>query len=1234
MSNLVEHLDYLLELSDRNDELIGITVPEYMKNLKDKINGAKEKVTSLGTNGMLYSVRKKEQKQKTEEFEIFKPDNVLSGILSYAVTKTNINPEIPNIVASFISSVEINGFNDEFEFVGNLYTAALSSSNTFHNRQELLKVLRYYLPFTNELAFTTYCSTLMNPMNYSNGTEQLKLLAEYRIRYLKLKLAIVYADFNNIADKLNTYYNNLQTWVSNGGTGIFSMDMNEFPFNIAEYCIDKEIANVSYRMKWELVKINSINAARNSIFVDLNNINDWYNKYGRKDKFTYKDKRNAMYSLPITTVNVNVQDYSKQSLMDITGKSNITNAIQDIYAAIQKVIGTDSIEDAIEKVLTVQNKESNAQILKNINELSDQSARDIINDYCQFSFNASGYYKLRYFITGRNCTFTIPIINHKINVVNIDVENIDLPTLYLPDEYESRDYMELIKAQYESKHNYIVLDESTSKTKSVELHTKYPEFFNKNNTSLYHTLAIVVRRKFDDCIDMNFYQIVPVIFFDDFVRTVRADFKCIESPIYPYALIRWIKNTTKDTDIKYDQLNIAVDDNSKYFIHESGKYFSKVGLYNVALDYVNFNCVDEEYYEYVNIFVPRDAKYVNLKAKYANIVNKAVGGDEYVNYIKKFKYDIDDDREYDLFMYLITLNIYNKGVIINGSNKKIFSTFKVLTKTLIEQLRKDVTVRDTKDTSDTVNQLTKYNANTNVFHFYTHIITVPNSPSAHYNRLFAVIDRYPDFKPIESMTLTEAQVNTRNIKTVKITINNEEHEVKAKEMTNITPTKTPTKAVTNTITVDSSKPKVPISFEGMKSNKPVITRTNNTSLTISNSTLATNQPPKKQQESSKFAPYRPNQPPKKQQESSKFAPYRPNQQTQVQSVKTTSFILASDMKQSVDEKRTDISKYTRISLYNDKLSNTDIYINECMNAKRYIQTLSNVFNTRNNLYIIAENSTRPIVKLDIVCSERYVLEVCLYDYLVVANAYHLPIINTSILFRRLYNDMELVIHSSKKLIEKLDTLWDMFDLSRLQFKSKTDGEFAEFAYKTITFENVARYISYNLDKCISYNLVHGYLLYKFLKQNGKINIDSEYDIQYELGFNVRTMYINAYTDKQETFVYAKPLWIALNKDNVEKASIISTCKTDKIMRSVYFNLVPLNNSIGPKIQIVLPDNELFNAFNIKSYNYVSLQIACTVVNKEIKITDTKKKFEFMLMLYNKMNTPSIINQRRITNLEV
>lgn len=1151
MQDLPERLDYLAALEG---DLIDTIDIECLPKLKENIDAAKERVTTITAQDMLYS------SDETTKIDAFEPKNILNYILAYTVTKTKINIEVPAIVASLLSSDEISSYSDEFEYVRNLYAVAVSRKNTFHNTKYLLKVLRYYLPFTNELAFTSYCSTMinpmtrsnMNPMTRSNKEEPLKLMIDYRMRYLKLCIAIKYSDFDALATKLSDYYDKLKDWKSNSKTNILSMDMDGLPFNIAKYCIDEQIVKASNDMKWELVKINGINSTK--LYIDVGNCLTWCEKYaGRADKLDYASKRRALRELPITASRKTVDEDVSRNIQSATNTSSLNDAIDKLNNIVMQLTSTDTISDALEKVLTIQNRESSTEIVKNIQNLTDASATEQVSEYTKFSKNTSGYYKLRYFITGRNCSFIVPIINGKLNVFDIDINTKELPNIYLPDGCQSSDYMDLIKAQFESTTNYVQLEESN---RSMQLKANYQEFFNKNNRSLYHTLAIVVKRTFIDCNTIHFYQIVPSIFFDEFVRTVRADIKCIESPIYPYALVRWTKRVKNSDPVNYHKMQVPIDSNyNKFFAPVYGNHFSKVGLYNIALDYIDVNSVTDS--------INKDIEYEALKNAFEKVLTSTIDNDNFPAYIQKFKYNFMSDP--DLSTYLLTLNNNNKEVLVNGSTKKIFSPTRVLGTAMVEKLNNDVYFQhnDEADPDKLVDELTKYSED-NKFYFYEHEIIIPSS---NYNRTTTIADSYVPFKPKAAVTSVKANNPTSSVTIV---------------------TKDGTRTLSNQTQVVST---CPLRNPTTSANKVAVVRANKQPITING------------QEANKQ-----------------------------ERVKIETFELYNGAHVTQQKNRYEHNA-TRISLYNDEVSIRNVYLKSAIDTRIYINTLSNIFVTRRNLYVIVEDNRCPIVKLDIVCGD-YVLEVCIYDYLVLANAYHKPVVNTSILFTRLYNDMNFVITSDRKLLDKLDILWKMFDLSRLVFKRNIIGVFNKFGLKTITFERVARYISYNLDNCLSYNFVHAYLLYKFLNQNNMIDINKTYNIKYTLEFDPTEMYTNVYLNDKAKRLKAMPYFVATQKDKVSDDVILERCKADTLMYSLYYNLVNNNTNIGPEMNTSVPFNELFNEFGIHDNDYVMLMIACTLVN-EYKVPDTefeKRKLEYMLMLYNKMCSSRIITQRSFTEL--
>ena len=156
-------------------------------------------------------------------------------------------------------------------------------------------------------------------------------------------------------------------------------------------------------------------------------------------------------------------------------------------------------------------------------------------------------------------TFSIPMIEDCLNIFllklpeddlilkgDFEIEqelmgNIAYSRIFIPkrENIKSWYYPFLVKLLVDSDRNFLTYSDIYRFFDSVEIYESCNEFFNADNKDLSCLTCIVVGRRLNNS-KGYVYQIVPKIFFNEFIRETRDDYKLNELPIVPFGIIRWI----------------------------------------------------------------------------------------------------------------------------------------------------------------------------------------------------------------------------------------------------------------------------------------------------------------------------------------------------------------------------------------------------------------------------------------------------------------------------------------------------------------------------------------------------------------------------------------------------------------------------------------------------------------------------------------------------------------------
>ena len=219
-------------------------------------------------------------------------------------------------------------------------------------------------------------------------------------------------------------------------------------------------------------------------------------------------------------------------------------------------------------------------VVKNVPDVSDDNDlkgtdyehfKDNLASIKQADINIHFYERLRYFINSDSLTsFFIPIVNKKLRLFPMDVPNYNVENDY--DTYFKQSQKDLVidvgtdntlkyrrisyyriflRKGVKREHllflmgclangscNYVKQSQISWHMGLGEMLETLPEFFDSDNKDLRCMNCMVIQRRLHGC-NHRFHQIIPRIFYNDFIEECRKKYKLLEGPIIPVGMIHW-----------------------------------------------------------------------------------------------------------------------------------------------------------------------------------------------------------------------------------------------------------------------------------------------------------------------------------------------------------------------------------------------------------------------------------------------------------------------------------------------------------------------------------------------------------------------------------------------------------------------------------------------------------------------------------------------------------------------
>ena len=293
-------------------------------------------------------------------------------------------------------------------------------------------------------------------------------------------------------------------------------------------------------------------------------------------------------------------------------------------------------------------------IVKNVPDVSNdndlegtdyKTFRDNLADVKQTDIKIHFYERLRYFINSDSLTsFFIPIVDTKLRMFPMDVPNYNVENDYsqyfeqfqedLIMDVSNNDALKYRRISYyriflrkgvKRQHllflmgclangscNYVKQSQISWHRDLGEMLETLPEFFDSDNKDLRCMNCMVVQRRLNGC-SHRFHQIVPRIFYNDFIEECRKKYKLLEGPIIPVGMIDWrVSNGVSKNMIFDGSLMDFSKDMFALDVKDSVEELIKDEYEDVSKGFLDDNAIESVIGKNMSTFVDQDAKkYLN-----------------------------------------------------------------------------------------------------------------------------------------------------------------------------------------------------------------------------------------------------------------------------------------------------------------------------------------------------------------------------------------------------------------------------------------------------------------------------------------------------------------------------------------------------------------------------------------------------------------------------------------------
>lgn len=525
----------------------------------------------------------------------------------------------------------------------------------------VLKTINYEIPFTNFTDLTYF--VIMNDdkkLDQNLFTEE--VVRNYIMRYFGIDITSdEYENFKTIADMINSKYDknyirpietdinnftNFERYFNNHANNLNQLFIHEFHNTFLEYNRSRSYTFMSIDTYNRYSAIINVDNHLNQLYYEILNSNFIQSIQKKSIINTFYDnldKYKCVFFL--------MKNREARNEWDIGKDENDRKKLAEEFIKKVPKLNISTFMEAFKKARYDLYNDNLRIIVKNVPDVSDDNDlkgteyehfKGNLENIKQTDIKIHFYERLRYFINSDSLTsFFIPIIGGKLrmfpmNVPNYNVENdysqyfeqfqrdlitdvskndglkyrrISYYRIFLRKGVRRQHLLFLMGCLANGSCNYVKQSQISWHRELGEMLETLPEFFDSDNKDLRCMNCIVVQRRLNGC-NHRFHQIVPRIFYNDFIEECRKKYELLEGPIIPVGMIDWrVPNGVSK--------NMVFDD---YLMDFSKDMFESVQQSSIEdcikdeyKDFLDGNVVEKVFRADTSIFSEQDAKrYLNM----------------------------------------------------------------------------------------------------------------------------------------------------------------------------------------------------------------------------------------------------------------------------------------------------------------------------------------------------------------------------------------------------------------------------------------------------------------------------------------------------------------------------------------------------------------------------------------------------------------------------------------------
>lgn len=520
------------------------------------------------------------------------------------------------------------------------------------------KYINYEIPFTN---FTdlTYFVVMNDDQKLDTNLFTTEIVQKYIKRYFGIDIETV----ENVADEINKNYkkdfkrpsteiviNNFMDfkgYLDGNAEKLSQLFIHEFHEKLYEYNRSRLFTFMSIDTFNRYSTIIDITNYLNQSYYEILNNNFIQSASGKSVIETFKSKVNDYACVFFLMKNREAREKwdnengDRSRLVDEFVKKVPKLNISTFMIAFKKArydLYNDNLRIIVKNVPDVENDDD-------LKGTDYEFFKNNLENIRQTDIKIHFYERLRYFINSDSLTsFFIPVVKEKLRLFPMDVPkyNVEMDYSQYFEQFQ-RDLINKIGKNSVSKYrrisyyriflrngvkrqhllflmgclangscNYVKQSQISWHRELGEMLETLPEFFDSDNKDLRCMNCMVVQRRLNGCKN-RFHQIVPRIFYNEFIEECRKKYKLLEGPIIPVGMIDWrvsngvSKNMIFDgslMDFSKDMFTLDVRDSIEELIKDEYE--------NVSKGFLDDSAIESVFGADTSIFSDQDAKkYLN-----------------------------------------------------------------------------------------------------------------------------------------------------------------------------------------------------------------------------------------------------------------------------------------------------------------------------------------------------------------------------------------------------------------------------------------------------------------------------------------------------------------------------------------------------------------------------------------------------------------------------------------------